>query len=261
MNFIDFTDRRLGYEEGAVSLKNYAPAMSFGKDVVSGDPGRLRGDEDATVAFLHQLAGVGPVLELAIGTGRIARPLAAQGVRVDGIDISRAMIDVLRTQPGGDSIEVTIGDFADVPVAGTYRLIYVVYNTLHNLLTQDDQVRCFENVAAHLTDDGAFVVEAMTPASLGLVDHQYVHAQTIEVDSVWLDVAHYDPVTQVLEESHVSLTSHGVRLFPIVSRQVWPSEMDLMARIAGLRLKERWADWDRTPLTTESRNVVSVYGR
>ena len=242
-------------------MKNYKPAMSFGKDVAAGDPGRLRGDEDATVAFLRDLAGDGAALELAIGTGRIARPLAAQGIRVDGIDISQAMVDVLRTQPGGDGIAVTIGDFSDVPVAGTYRLIYVVFNTLHNLLTQDDQVRCFENVASHLTDDGSFVIEAGTPASLRLLDHQYVHAETIEVDSVRLDVARYDPVTQVLEESHVSLTEHGVRLFPIVTRQVWPSEMDLMARIAGLRLKERWGGWDRRPYTASSRNVVSVYGR
>ena len=242
-------------------MKNYEPAMSFGPEVAAGDPYRRRGDEDATVGFLRELAGDGPALELAIGTGRIARPLAAAGVRVDGIDISQAMVDVLRTQPGGDAIAVTMGDFADVPVAGTYRLIYIVYNTIHNLLTQDDQVRCFENVAAHLTDDGSFVVEAITPASLGLLDDQYVHAQAIEVNSVWLDVARYDPVTQLLEESHVSLTAHGVRLFPIVTRQVWPSEMDLMARIAGLRLKKRWADWERRPLSADSRNVISVYER
>ena len=153
-----------------------------------------------------------------------------------------------------------MGDFADVPVSGTYRLIYVVYNTLLNLLTQDDQVRCFENVAAHLTDDGVFVVEALTPAALGLVDHQYVHAEAIEVNSVWLDVARYDPVTQMLDESHVSLTSRGVRLFPVVQRLIWPSEMDLMARIAGLRLRERWDGWGRQPYTATG-NVVSVYGR
>lgn len=241
-------------------MKNYEPAMSFGPEVAAGDPGRLRGDEDATVAFLRHLAGDGPVLELAIGTGRIARPLAAIGVRVDGIDISQAMVDALRTQPGGDSIDVTMGDFADVPVAGTYTLIYVVYNTLKNLLTQDAQVRCFENVAEHLTDDGVFVVEALTPAALGLVDHQYVHAEAIEVGSVWLDVARYDPATQLLDESHVALTSTGVRLFPVVQRLIWPSEMDLMARIAGLRLKERWDDWDRRAYSGTG-NVVSVYGR
>ena len=241
-------------------MKNYKPAMSFGPEVAAGDPSRLRGDEDATVAFLRQLAGDGPVLELAIGTGRIARPLAATSVRVDGIDISQAMVDVLRTQPGGEHLDVTMGDFADVPVAGSYRLIYVVYNTLTNLLTQDDQVRCFENVAEHLTEDGVFVVEALTPAALGLVDHQYVHAEAIEVGSVWLDVARYDPVTQMLDESHVALTSTGVRLFPVVQRMIWPSEMDLMARIAGLRIKERWDDWNRSAYTSTG-NVVSVYGR
>ncbi len=241
-------------------MRNYKPEMSFGPEVAAGDPSRLRGDEDATVAFLLGFAGDGPVLELAIGTGRIARPLAAQGVRVDGIDISQAMVDVLRAQPGGDGIDVTMGDFADVPVSGTYPLIYVVYNTIHNLLTQDDQVRCFKNVATHLTDDGVFVVEALTPAALGLADHQYVHAEAIEVNSVWLDVAKYDPVTQMLDESHVSLTSRGVRLFPVMQRLIWPSEMDLMARIAGLRLKERWDGWDREPYTATG-NVVSVYGR
>ncbi len=241
-------------------MRNYKPEMSFGPEVAAGDPGRLRGDEDATVAFLRGLSGNGPVLELAIGTGRIARPLAAQGVRVDGIDISQAMVDVLRTQPGGDNIAVTMGDFAEVPVSGTYRLIYLVYNTLLNLLTQDDQVRCFENVAKHLTGDGVFVVEALTPAALGLVDQQYVHAEAIEVNSVWLDVAKYNPVTQLLDESHVSLNSRGVRLFPVVQRQIWPSEMDLMARIAGLRLKERWDGWEGQPYTATS-NVVSVYGR
>ena len=242
-------------------MKNYEPVMSFGKDVAAGDPGRLRGDEAETVAFLRDLAGDGPALELAIGTGRIARPLAAQGVRVDGIDISQAMVDVLRTQPGGDGIAVTMGDFADVPVPGMYRLIYIVFNTIHNLLTQDDQVRCFQNVAAHLADDGAFVVEGGTHASLHLLDNQYVHAEAIEMNQVWLDVARYDPVTQLLEESHVSLAADGVRLYPVVQRIASPSEMDLMARIAGLRLKERWGGWDRRAYTAESRTVVSVYGR
>ncbi len=240
-------------------MKNYDPAMSFGPEVAAGDPHRLRGDEEATVAFLRDLAGDGPALELAIGTGRIARPLAATGLRVDGIDISQAMVDVLRTQPGGDAIAVTMGNFADVPVTGTYRLIYIVYNTIHNLLTQDDQVRCFQNVAKHLADDGVFVVEAGPHSALYLTDNQYVHAQSVEVKQVWLDVARYDPVTQLLEESHVSLTDKGVRLFPIVTRHIWPAEMDLMARIAGLRLRERFGDWDRSLYTAHSRNIVSVY--
>src|SRR6266700_4414955 len=229
--------------------------MSFGEDdaeIYDAEPDvSQRGDTLATVSFLEQLAGGGPALELAIGTGRVALPLAARGVRVDGIDFSPPMVAKLRAKPGGDQISVTIGNFADVPVQGTYRLIFVVFNTLFNLLTQDDQVRCFENVAAHLTDDGSFVVEAAVPNYLHrLRQDQYVDAEAIEVDVVRLDVGRYDPVTQRLEESHVVLSSDRVRVNPIVTRYAWPSELDLMARIAGLRLKERWDGWNREPFTS-----------
>ncbi len=219
-------------------MKDYEPAMSFGEDVAERLANTQRGDEAAAVAFLERLAGGGPALELAIGTGRIALPLAARGIRVDGIDISTAMVDQLRAKPGGADLAIEIGDFADVPVSGSYRLIFVVWNTLFNLLTQERQVRCFENVAAHLTDDGSFVVEAFLPAFLyRLRDHQYVDAEAIGVDEVRLDVARHDPLTQRLEESHVSLSAAGVHLNPIVTRYAWPSELDLMARIAGLQLK------------------------
>jgi SAM-dependent methyltransferase len=243
-------------------MKNYRPVMSFGEDVAEMYRDVQRGDEVAAVAFLEQLAGGGPALELAIGAGRIALPLAERGIRVDGIDISPAMVAQMRARPGGDQIAVTIGDFADVPVSGAYRLIYVVWNTLFNLLTQDDQVRCFENVAAHLTDGGAFVVEAGLPDFLyRLRDHQYVNAEAIEVDEVRLDVLRHDPATQMLEESHVSLSREGVRLNPVVQRYAWPGELDLMARIAGLRLKERWDGWNREPYTGAGGTVVSVWGR
>jgi SAM-dependent methyltransferase len=236
--------------------------MSFGEDIAQMYRDVQRGDESAAVAFLEQLAGTGPALELAIGTGRIALPLAARGIRVDGVDISPAMVDQLRAKPGGDQLSVTIGDFADVPVLGTYRLIFVVWNTLFNLLTQEDQVRCFENVAAHLTDDGSFVVEAFVPAFLyRLRNHQYVEAEAIEVDEVRLDVLRHDAATQRLEESHVSLSRAGVHLQPVVQRYAWPSELDLMARIAGLRLKGRWGGWDRAPFNASSSAHVSVYGR
>jgi SAM-dependent methyltransferase len=242
-------------------MKDYEPGMSFGEEVAEAYDDAPRGDEAAAVAFLEGLAGGGPVLELAVGTGRIALPLAARGVRVDGVDLSTAMVARLRAKPGGDRISVTIGDFADVPVTGTYRLIYVVFNTVFNLLTQEDQMRCFENVAAHLTDDGSFVVEAYAPAFLyRLRDDQYVDAETIGVDEVRLDVARHDPAKQLLEESHVSLSPEGIRLNPIVTRYAWPAELDLMARIAGLRLKERWDGWNREPFTG-NHNVVSVYGR
>jgi len=242
-------------------VEDYEPAMSFGDEAAATYEDHLRGDEEETVAFLERLAGGGPALELAIGTGRIALLLAGRGIRVDGIDFSSAMVARLRAKPGGDQLSVTMGDFADVPVDGSYRLIYLVYNTLGNLLTQDDQVRCFENVAAHLTDDGSFVVEAGVPNFLYRVfQDQYVHTETIGVDEVWLDVGRHDPATQRHDETHVRLTPEGIRLFPIVQRYVWPSELDLMARIAGLRLKERGDGWDRAPFTSTG-NVVSVYGR
>jgi methyltransferase family protein len=221
-----------------------------------------REDESSTVALLSELARGGPALELAIGTGRIALPLAARGLRVDGVDLSPPMVAKLRAKPGGEQLSITMGDFADVPVKGSYRLIFIVFNTLFNLLTQHDQVRCFENVATHLTDDGVFVVEAFVPTYLTrLRDDQYVDAERVGVERVVLDVGRHDPVMQQLDESHVVLSPDGVRLFPIVVRYAWPSELDLMARIAGLRLKERWGGWEREPFTAASRNHVSVYGR
>jgi SAM-dependent methyltransferase len=242
-------------------MKGYEPLKSFDAESAEFQDVQ-RGDEAATVTFLEALAGGGPVLELAIGAGRIALPLAARGIRVDGIDFSPAMVARLRAKPGGDQLSVTIGDFKDVPVAGEYPLIYVVFNTLFNLLTQDDQVRCFESVAAHLTEDGSFVVEAFVPSFLyRLREGQYVEAEGIDLDAVRLDVGRHDPVTQRLDESHVVLSPEGVRLFPVVSRYAWPNELDLMARIAGLRLKERWAGWSREPFTSTSGSHVSVYGR
>jgi SAM-dependent methyltransferase len=243
-------------------MKDYEPIMSFGEDVAGMYRDVQRGDEIAAVAFLEQLASRGPVLELAIGTGRVALPLAARGISVDGVDISPAMIAQLRAKPGGDKISVTIGNFADVPVPGTYRLIFIVWNTLFNLLTQEDQVRCFENVADHLTNDGSFVVEAFMPAFLyRLRDDQHVDVEDIRVDEVRLDVLRHDMAAQMIEESHVSLSPSGVRLNPVVQRYAWPSELDLMARIAGLRLKHRWGGWNREPFNSTSSIHVSVYGR
>jgi hypothetical protein len=244
------------------AVEGFDPAASFGEQVAAGYDDHPRGDEQAAVAFLAGLAGDGSALELAIGTGRIGLPLSQRGVTVDGIDLSQAMVDRLRAKPGGDRIAVTIGDYADVPVAGSYRLIYVVYNTIFNLLTQDDQVRCFVNVAEHLDEQGVFVVEALEPSFLmRLRDHQYVDAEHVSVDEVWLDVSRVDPVRQLQDETHVRLTADGVRLAPIVTRYVWPSEMDLMARIAGLRLHHRFGGWQREPFTADSRLHVSVFGR
>jgi SAM-dependent methyltransferase len=221
-----------------------------------------RPDTPLTVAVLDRLAEGGPVLELAVGTGRVALPLAARGLRVDGVEISPEMVARLRAKPGGDELAVTIGNMADVRVAGEYRLVYVVYNTLFNLVTQDAQVRCFENVAAHLVDGGRFVVEAFVPSFLArLRDHQYVDAETVSVSEVRLDVGRHDPIAQRLDESHVHITDRGIRLYPVVTRYAWPAELDLMARLAGLRLEERWAGWSGEPFTADSPSHVSVYRR
>jgi hypothetical protein len=217
----------------------------------------------ATVALLADLAGDGPALELAIGSGRIGLPLAATGIRVDGIENSPAQIDKLRSMPGGDQLSVTLDSLPDIAVDGVYSLIFFIQNTLPNLLTQENQVRCFENVAAHLTDDGFFVVETSSPAWMyQLPDDQYVRTESVDTGHVALDTARHDPVKQALMENHVILTRDRVMLFPIVTRYVWPSEMDLMARLAGLELKERWGGWKREPFTSDPRgNCISVYGR
>ncbi|GLZ33447.1 methyltransferase [Lentzea sp. NBRC 105346] len=238
-------------------MKGYHPMDSFGADSAETYDDNPRGDEGVAVALLAELAGPGPALELAIGTGRIALPLAAKGIRVDGIDLSPDMVAQLRKKPGGEDLAVTMGDFADVGVDGEYKLIYVVYNTLFNLLTQDDQVRCFENVAKHLTEDGLFLVEAGVP-NFGDTD-QHVRAEQVNKADVWLDLERYDPATQVLEENHVHLTPQGIRFFPVVQRLAWPSELDLMARIAGLKLKHRWGGWEKQPFAPPT--CVSVYER
>jgi SAM-dependent methyltransferase len=242
-------------------MKGYQPAMSFDEDVAFLDRDFKRGDENAAVAFLEKVAGSGPALELGIGTGRIALPLANQKIQVDGIDISPAMISQLRNKPGGDQLSVTLGDFSDVqPPGGPYRLIYVVFNTLFNLLTQEDQVRCFKNVATHLTNDGAFVIEAYVPSFLyRLRNNQYVDTEVIEINEVKLDVLRHDPSKQMIEESHLTISSAGVRLNPVVQRYAWPSELDLMAQMAGLSLKSRWGGWEGKSFDSESSIHVSVY--
>jgi hypothetical protein len=243
-------------------MKGYEPVMSFDEDVAATYPSARRGDEAAAVAFLENLSNGGAALELAIGAGRIALPLAARGVPVDGVDFSPAMLAQLKAQPGGDNIPVTTGDFVDVPVEGAYNLIYIVWNSFFNVLTQDDQVRCFQNVSEHLTVDGSFVIEAFVPAFLyELRQEQYVNAEAVEMDEVRLDVLRHDSATQTIDENHVSLSAAGIHLAPVVQRYAWPSELDLMARLAGLKLKQRWGGWEGEPFDSKSEMHVSVYAR
>ena len=245
------------------AVQDYEPVMSFGAETAAVyDEEEVRGDEAETVAFLAGLAGTGPALELAIGTGRIGLPLAATGIRVDGIELSEAMVARLREKPGGADLAVTVGDMAEVQLSGRYRLVYVVFNTFFNLLTQDAQVRCFERTAAHLADDGGFVIEAGTPWWLHRIDRgQYVDAQEIRPDRVTLDIGRYDAATQLYDESHVAISTTRIRLSPIVTRYCTPGELDLMARIAGLRLHYRSSGWQGEPFTADSSRHVSVWGR
>jgi SAM-dependent methyltransferase len=208
---------------------------------------------EPVVDLLAELAGGGSVLELAIGTGRIALPLAARGVPVSGIELSAPMVEQLRAKPGGDAIPVTIGDMTTTRVDGMFRLVYLVFNGINNLTTQDAQVACFENAAAHLEQGGCFVIEVGVPDLQRLPPgEQYV---TFSVRDDYIGVDEYDVVHQGLISHHQST---GRRL-SMPFRYVWPSELDLMARIAGMRLRDRWEDWDRATFAADSRKHVSVW--
>jgi SAM-dependent methyltransferase len=215
-------------------------------------------DTDAMVKTLAKLAGAGPALELGIGTGRVALPLASHGVIVHGIDASQAMIKKLQAKPGGASIPVAIGDFADVDVAGRYSLIYVVFNTFFSLTSQDDQVRCFANCASRLDAGGALLIEAFYPDLSRYVRGQNVSAIHVDADCVHLDATCHDPVQQVVTSQHLHITAGGLRMYPVRLRYAWPSELDLMARLAGLRLDSRSGSWQGDAYVANNRHI-SVY--
>jgi SAM-dependent methyltransferase len=217
-------------------------------------------ETEPTVQLLAELAGSGPVLELAVGTGRVALPLAERGLEVHGVDASERMIAKLREKPGAERLTVTIGDFADVPVDGLFSLVYVVFNTFFALLSQDDQVRCFRNVAEHLADEGLFVLDAFVPDPARFAGGR-VSVSHVATDLVRLDLTKLDTVEQRSDSQHLVLTPQGVRLYPVSVRWAYPPELDLMSRLAGLELRDRWGGWKREPFTAESGRHVSVYGR
>ena len=211
-----------------------------------------------TVDFLADAAAGRTALELGIGTGRVALVLSARGVRVHGIDLSVPMVERLRAKPGADAVGVTIGDFATTTVAERFDLVYLVFNTITNLTTQDAQVACFRNAAAHLRPGGRFVIEVFVPALRHLMPGEvykvYRHA------GGRLSFDEYDVVTQTLHSHHYRFDDDGrYQVFSLPFRYVWPAELDLMAQLAGMTLRERWADWDRTPFTDESDSQVSVW--
>jgi SAM-dependent methyltransferase len=215
------------------------------------------GAVDATVDRLAELAGTGRALEFGIGTGRIALPLASRGVTVHGIDLSQAMVARLRAKPGADAVGVTIGDFSTTRVDGTFSLVYLVFNTIMNLTTQDAQVACFGNAAAHLEPGGSFVIELGVPQLRRLPPGQDILPWRLSEEQI---VCYsYDFATQAMRGHYVDFSDGRGEYSTIPFRYVWPSELDLMARLAGLRLQERWGGWAHEPFTGDSRQHVSVW--
>ena len=212
---------------------------------------------DPMVDFLAELAGNGRALELGIGTGRIALPLAQRGVRVHGIDLSEAMVAQLQAKPGAEQIGVTIGDFATTRVGGTFLLAYLVANTIMNLTTQEEQVACFRNVAAHLEPGGSFVIEVLVPGLRRLSPGETF--QPFDVSPTHLGFDEYDVARQGLVSHHYWIENGEVEILSPPFRYVWASELDLMAQLAGMTLRERWEDWERQAFTSESTKHVSVW--
>jgi len=212
---------------------------------------------EPAVDFLAALAGDGAALELGVGTGRIALPLSRRGVRVHGIDLSEAMVARLRAKPGAEAVRVAIGDFATTTVDERFTLVYLVFNTIENLTTQDAQVECFRNAAAHLEPGGCFVVEVAVPDLQRLPPGETVRPFAVGADHLGLD--EYDVATQRLVSHHYTVLDGRLERSSVPFRYVWPSELDLMARLAGLRLRDRFGGWRYEPFTSESRSHVSVW--
>jgi SAM-dependent methyltransferase len=213
---------------------------------------------DPAVDFLEELASDGAALEFGVGTGRVALPLSGRGVPVHGIDISEPMLEQLRTKPGSDQIAVTVGDFARTRVDGSFRLAYLVFNTITNLTTQDEQVACFRNAADHLEPGGRFVIEVFVPELRRVPPGERVRAFDVRRTHLAFD-EYTDFAGQILHSHHYWIHDGDVRIFSAPYRYVWPAELDLMARLAGMTLRERWAGWTRKPFTDESTSHVSVW--
>ena len=219
-------------------------------------------DTARAVTFLRELAGDGPALELGIGTGRIAIPLSDAGVEVHGIEASEAMLAVMRAKAGGARLATTVGSFADFSLPSTFGLIYAVFSTFFVLLSQEEQLSCFRAVARHLSPDGVFAMQAFVPdPSRFDKDGQRVSVEWMDLDEVSLEASTHDPFAQRTESAQIVIRDGSVRMHPVRIRYAYPSELDLMARLAGLRLRERWAGWEREPYPSGNWMHVSVWER
>lgn len=239
-------------------MKNYSDD-TYGERVAHTYDDWYKDVDDSAIDMLSSLAGDGPALELGIGTGRVALPLSARNVNVSGIDASESMVAQLKAKDGCEKIYVHMGSFADVDIEGKFQLIYIVFNTFFALVSQEEQVRCFRNVASHLTSTGCFLLEVFVPDLNRFTGGQVNWATKVDDDVVELDVGLHDAANQRVTTQKVVLKNGSVRLYPIQIRYVWPSELDLMAQLAGLRLRDRWSSWQRTPFDSTSGKHISVY--
>jgi hypothetical protein len=212
---------------------------------------------DPAVAFLAGLAGDGGALELGVGTGRIALPLSRRGVRVHGIELSPAMVARLREQPGAEAVGITVGDFATTRVGGPFRLAYLVRNTITNLTTQDEQVECFRTVAAHLEPGGSFVIENYIPQLQRIAPGETTRMITATPTHVGIE--EYDLAAQIAVSRHYWVIDGQLEILSSPHRYLWPGELDLMAKVAGMTLRERWSTWAREPFTSDSTMHISVW--
>ncbi len=240
-------------------MKGYGP-RTFGElnaedyDLLH-DPGTT----EAAVDLLTDLSRGQRTLELAIGTGRIAIPLARHGCDISGIEASPEMIAKLREKPGGEGIPVTVGDMSEVAANGRFGFIFLVFNTLFNLTSQEAQLRCFRNASEMLEPGGAFLVETFVPDIAQFRDNRGLRPRHIDLHTLTLEAAIHDPVTQLIEYQYLRFTPEGIRMTPLPMRYAWPSEIDLMARLAGLARESRWGGWDQSPFSAQSRMHISVY--
>ncbi|SMY06502.1 class I SAM-dependent DNA methyltransferase [Flavimaricola marinus] len=244
-------------------MDNYGPESFGALNAEEYDDLHDPGTTDQAVDLLFGLFGASDVLELAIGTGRIALPLARRGVRISGIEGSPLMVDGLRAKPGGTDIPVVIGDMADgrsfEPFEAPFDHAFLVFNTLFNLTSQEAQVRCFGHTAARLRPGGLFVIETFVPDHARLAETQRVETKRLDIEQVWLEAAVHDPIAQTLDMQRIRITKDGTRLVPLPMRYAFPAEIDLMAQLAGLRLRDRWGGWDKQALTATSGMHISVY--
>jgi SAM-dependent methyltransferase len=240
-------------------MKEYS-ASTYGERIAEFYDDMHPSFDQSQIRTLLELSGGGRSLELGIGTGRIALPLSQAGVEVHGIDASQAMLAKLKAKPGAEKIHTTTGNFADIPVEGHFDLIFIVFNTFFALRDQDEQIRCFRNVAKHLTSDGVFVIQAFIPDMTRYIDRQTVRVTDMDESGVRLEISQLELLKQQVRSQIVLLAEEGTRFIPVKIRYAWPSELDLMATLAGLNLQHRWGSWDRDQLTDDSGRHISVYG-